>query len=331
MQVLHYQRRRRPTGNFSLEFIFEDVRERLVDQCPIAMRESPYFSNGIVRRLLVILDAWWHQAEITHVTGDINFAILGIKRKAALLTVLDCGFLPSKQGWARTIIKKVWLDWPVQRACKVTAISNAVREEIIQLTGCCPDKVEVVPVAISQDFHPVPRAFNFRLPRILVVGTSPNKNISRIVAACQEIPCVLVILGVIPDQILQQLRESRVRYENYFNLPQPEVVSRYVGSDMVCFASTYEGFGMPILEGQAVGRPVVTSLTSSMPEVAGDAACLVDPFDVQSIRGGIQRVVADQEYREDLVARGFANVQRFSAQRIAHQYMSVYQSMLSKQ
>jgi glycosyltransferase involved in cell wall biosynthesis len=98
----------------------------------------------------------------------------------------------------------------------------------------------------------------------------------------------------------------------------------YCAADLVSFVSTYEGFGLPILEANAVGRPVVTSNVSSMPEVAGDAACLVDPFDVASIRSGILRTIEDREYRERLICNGFDNVQRYVPEKVTYKYIELY-------
>lgn len=86
---------------------------------------------------------------------------------------------------------------------------------------------------------------------------------------------------------------------------------------------------MPIVEAQRVGRVVVTSNCSSMPEVAGEAACFVDPLDVASIHGGFQRVIQDQSYREALIERGFENARRFGADAVAQQYYRLYQSVFT--
>ena len=93
---------------------------------------------------------------------------------------------------------------------------------------------------------------------------------------------------------------------------------------MLVFASTYEGFGMPIVEANAVGRAVVAGNVCSTPEVASDAACLVDPFQVDSIRRGIQRVIQHRTYRETLIRNGLYNARRFTAKAIASQYLQIY-------
>jgi glycosyltransferase involved in cell wall biosynthesis len=109
------------------------------------------------------------------------------------------------------------------------------------------------------------------------------------------------------------------------------MVQSYVECDMLAFPSTYEGFGMPILEAQAVERPVVTSSVASMPEVAGEGACLVDPFDVASIRAGVLRVMHDAAYRQSLVVAGRRNCARFSPREIAEAYARVYREIAAAQ
>src|SRR5690606_13296776 len=97
--------------------------------------------------------------------------------------------------------------------------------------------------------------------------------------------------------------------------------------DIILFPSIYEGFGLPITEGNKAGRVVITSNISPMKDIAGDAACLVDPFDVLSIRNGLLKVMEDDVYRERLIKNGFENVKRFDAEFISDQYLAIYQKV----
>ena len=123
------------------------------------------------------------------------------------------------------------------------------------------------------------------------------------------------------------MKKYNIDYENHVDLTEEGVVDQYVLADLVLFASTYEGFGQPIVEANAVGRAVVTSNVFSMPEVAGDAAALVDPTSVDSIRREVLRVIDDSGYRAALIEAGFRNVERFRTGIIAGRYASLYRQV----
>lgn len=327
LQVTFYQRRPRAFGNTSLEFVFSDVRQRLKSHIESVVRIAPWESNGVWHRMRIMIDAWRHQGDITHVTGDINFAGIMLRSSRFVLTVLDCGDLVARRDFAKYLFKWIWFDLPVRRARVVTTISEASRADIVALTGVAPEKVKVIPVAISRSFQRCDKVFHASKPRILQVGTADNKNLPRTVAALHGIPCTLVIVGKLADEQRRVLIENEIDFENHVNLSEAEIVRLYETADIVIFASTAEGFGMPIVEAQVVGRPVLTSRCSSMPEVAGDAACLVDPLDVADIKRGILRLISDGDYRNGLVQKGFENALRFDGDRIARQYLEVYRSL----
>ncbi len=327
MRVHYFQRLRRPNANYSLEFIFDDVRSRLKDRIEAHAVIAPCYSNGLTRRVLIAVHALLKQGEVNHVTGDITFVVPVLDGHRTLLTMLDCGNVLGSRGLKRFLLKSLWLDLPVRHATLVTTISEQARREILELTGCEPEKVVVVPVAISDRFVFTPKPALSDPPRILAVGTSPNKNLKRLIPALEGIACILVMIGTPLQGTAELLRKHRVVYETHVGLSAAGVREQYERADVVAFASTYEGFGMPILEGQAVGRPVVTSNVSSMPEVAGDGALLVDPLDIASIREGILRVLSDADLRASLVERGRKNVERFNSRCIAAQYLSLYEEV----
>ncbi len=115
----------------------------------------------------------------------------------------------------------------------------------------------------------------------------------------------------------QQLKASGISYSYRTNLSESEILAAYHQADIVSLVSTYEGFGLPIIEAQAIGRAVIAGNVASMPEVAGEGACLVDPHDVTAIRSGILRIINEPGYRNAIVEQGFQNVKRFDPQLIA--------------
>jgi glycosyltransferase involved in cell wall biosynthesis len=319
--VVFYHRKPYPTGHYSLEFIFADVRSRLSDAIDAKVAEARFFSRGILKRLFNMVEAALHQGDVNLITGDIHYIALLMRRRKTLLLIPDCGFLHDSTGLSRLVQKWFWLDIPVRRVARVITISEFCRQEIVRYSGCDPEKVVVVPVPVSDRYAFAPKPFAQDKPVLLQVGQAENKNLSRIIPALRGMNVRLVTVGALSDAHLRALRDSGIDYVNHRRLDDEQMVRAYVDSDVLLFPSTYEGFGMPIVEAQAIGRPVITSNVASMPWVAGDAACLVDPFSVESIREGVQRVIADAPYRESLIQKGRENAKRFPAQTIATQYL----------
>ena len=162
------------------------------------------------------------------------------------------------------------------------------------------------------------------MPGYFTGGAAPNKNLLRLVEALKDITCKLVVIGMPGKKEIEKIEEDKIAYIIKSNLSSEELYREYVNADIVSFVSTFEGFGMPIVEANCVERAVLTSNISSMPEVAGDAACLVDPYDTEDIRKGLLKLIHDKAYREQLIANGRKNKLRFDGQIIAEQYYQLY-------
>ncbi len=324
MKVVQIQRRPIPT-QFSVEGYFKRVRESLESQVNLRLFVVPCFSRGLWGRLRNCWAAFRNQGEVNHVTGDIHYVVFLLARRKTILTVLDCQVLSRLSGWRRAVVKLLWYTGPAQCVSRITVISEETRQQLLQEISFPADKVHVIPVSVSELFQPAPKEFNTRCPRILQVGTKANKNVDRLVRALQGIPCTLDIVGPIDEALQSLLDETQVTHQSFGRLTDEELVQRYREADVISFVSTHEGFGMPIVEAQCVERVCVTSNCSSMPEVAGEGACLVDPFDVASIRAGFQRVITDDNYRRSLIEAGRVNRLRFDADKIAADFLEVYQ------
>jgi glycosyltransferase involved in cell wall biosynthesis len=331
LEVTFFHRKPYAVGNYSVEAIFADVRSRLAGSIHAKLAEGRFFSQGLLRRIYLCAEAFFRQGEVNHITGDINFVGILLRKRRTVQTILDCVSVARSTGLKRAVLRLFWVALPVRRCAVVTAISEATRQEILKLVpDCPPEKIVVVPVAISGRFQRSPKPFNEACPRILQVGTAPNKNLPRLIEALQGMRCQLDIIGRHVPEYEDQLEALGIAYTYRWQLTEDEILLAYQQADIVTLVSTYEGFGMPILEGQAVGRPVITSGLLSMPEVAGDAACLVDPLDVAAIRAGFERIIGDAAYRDGLVEKGYRNVLRFDPDVIANAYLDIYRRVAAR-
>jgi glycosyltransferase involved in cell wall biosynthesis len=309
--VALFQRRPVP-GHFSMEAIFDEVCVHLPDEIAARRTTGRFTSQGVFRRLYAIGEAFWRRQEVNHITGDVHFLALGLPKRNTILTIHDCVPLRNHpSGLRHLLLKLFWFTLPVRRAAMITVVSEATKQELLPHVPVDPEKVRVVPACIASHFQPCPKAFNTDCPRILHIGTAPNKNLPRLCEALRGLRCKLDVVGRLDSGHLEALERNQIDYENASGLSDAEMVDRYRHCDLVAFVSTYEGFGMPILEANTVERPIVAGNVCSMPEVAGEAACLVDPNDVASIRQGIERVIADAAYRDQLVEAGRSNRERF--------------------
>jgi glycosyltransferase involved in cell wall biosynthesis len=252
---------------------------------------------------------------------------MGLPGKKTILTIHDF-YSARRGGWLnRLIIRIFWFYLPAWKVKIVTVISEWSREEILKIIPFAKKKIRVIPNPVMIPSGPFTYAFNSEKTNILMVGTKPNKNLEGMLAACSELNCSLTILGKLTEEQVRLLDDYQMDYSNRFNVSYEEVIQLYKDCDLLFFASFEEGFGLPILEAQAVGRPVITSNRAAMPDTAGEGACLVDPYDVDSMKEGLRKVIGDEKYREKLIKKGLENLKRFEPERIAGMYMELYREV----
>lgn len=324
--VTFLQRRPNP-GQFSVEGYFNRIPEHL--ECVYSVRRytAPFRSRGLFRRLLNLLWAAWFLRGIVHVTGDINYAAIPGFRRSRVLTVLDLEVLSRLNGLRAWVVYWLWFRLPILRVAVVTVISDETRRQLLARVPVNPERVVVIPVSVSPRFRFSPSEFRTQRPVILQVGTKHNKNVARLVEALDGLCCELVIVGRVNSELERKLNQHQVEHRLLGIVDDESLLRAYENCDIVSFCSTHEGFGMPIVEAQSVGRVCVTSNCSSMPEVAGNGACFVDPFDVCSIRAGFERVISDECFREQLIHNGRQNVLQFGPEEIGKRFSAVYRAI----
>ncbi len=321
MRVVFVYRQSR-SGAHSIETVFRAVSAALKDsgveviEYVLKTRRHLFADMIELRRL---------QADIYHVTGDVNFLVAMLPHAKTVLTVHDIGhYLYGLTGWRKIVYRWFWLALPMRLAFVVTVPSTATAEAVRLHLGEIAVKARLVELCYSPSFVPIPKDFDGVCPKILQVGTGHNKNALRIVAALEGVECELIIVGRVTPELQRALQLRRVRYQSHIDVSQAEMVRLYAAADVVAFVSLSEGFGMPIIEAQVMGKALITSNRPPMSEVAGAHACLVDPEDVPAIRAGILRLIEDEDYRRGVIQNGLRNVERFSPPSAAARFRRVY-------
>ena len=321
---------RKPSESVSIERVFRQVVKDIPAGLDVNFQSVPY-GNGIFAIIKNFLFYRPVKSDIYHITGDVHYIALRLPGERTVLTIHDLIFLHRRSGLRRYVLKKLFLEIPLKRCARITAVSEATKNEIVKFAGISEDRIAVIENPISRRIVPGDvKPFNSDSPRILHIGTAVNKNLPNLITAVKGMRCTLRIIGRLDDKILEQLTADGTAYENAFGLNEDQIIAEYREADIVSFCSTYEGFGLPIVEAQKMRKPVLTSDLAPMNEVAGHGATLVDPYDPASIRAGIEKIINDPVRRNELLDAGVENVKRFDGKVIAERYAEIYRDLLRR-
>jgi glycosyltransferase involved in cell wall biosynthesis len=235
-----------------------------------------------------------------------------------------------------------------RRARKVITISEYSARDIESLYGLPRNRIVVIPCGVADDFRPTSdtvalqdlrRRLAFPTDRFIlfVGGADPRKNHKALLQAYAHRAGFLKAYSVVMvgdpvhrfGNMMETARalglEDRVVCTGRLSIADLRLL--YTHADVFAFPSLYEGFGMPVLEAMACGAPVITSSTTALPEVVGDAAVLVSPEDSEELAEAMVRVLEDPVLRAELKAKGFERVRRFTWERVARQTLAVYREL----
>jgi len=324
-------------------------------------------TSNLQFRALPLSDEWlarlWHRLRlpipVETITGSLDvfyspdFVLPPTRRTVrTILTVHDLSFLHCPEAFVpalRHYLERI-VPRSISRADLVLADSAHARSDIISRLGVSPDKVQVLYSGVHPRFQPeLEQVERERLqtrygvgdrPYVLSVGTlQPRKNYVRLIQAfaqlanlqaCRLADLQLVIAGgrgwLYQDIFAEAERHGdRVRIPGFVD--EADLPALYRNAALFAFPSLYEGFGLPVLEAMACGVPVVCSNRSSLPEVAGDAALLVDPLDTDGLAEAMARALEDVGLRRQMVTRGLAQASRFTWEQAARQLVAAFDTM----
>lgn len=230
-----------------------------------------------------------------------------------------------------------------RRARKIIAVSRFTKDDIIRILKIKPEKIRVIyegvslPKIMGQDRRSWFLKLGLRQPYLLYVGSAyPHKNLSRLLLAFKELTtinenCQLVLVGKI-NYFYRRLKKEidqlglmeKVKLTGYCS--DEELVYLYQKAQAYVFPSLLEGFGLPPLEAQQYDLPVVSSRASCLPEILGQSSIYFDPFDIQDMSRQINRILTDDQLRQELIAAGRENLKKYSWSKMGLEVYSLYQS-----
>ncbi len=291
------------------------------------------------------MDRRFPACDVFHAT---DYVLPPLNRPASVLTIYDLTVwlfpeyhLPLNRWFLRLLLPRF-----ARRADAVIAISENTRRDVVRLFHISPEKVGVTCLGVDSVYRPIRDEEElarvrekYKLPNryILYFGTiEPRKNLVSLLQAyrslltqSKELPDLVIggRKGWLHEPISRSIRElgleARVHFTDW--VEDKDIPALMSGATVFVYPSFYEGFGLPPLEAMACGTPVICSNTSSLPEVVGDGGMLVEPHDLSALANAMDRVLADQDLRAGLTARGLAQARRFSWERAARETLAIYE------
>jgi glycosyltransferase involved in cell wall biosynthesis len=284
-----------------------------------------------------------HKLDLLH---SLHYTIPLAYPGRSVVTFHDLTFFlfPHLHILPKRVFFRTFIQLSRRRAAAIIADSESTRQDAIRLANVPPGKIHTVLLGVTPDFHPesdpaalqsVRQMYNLPERFLLFVGLlEPRKNLPVLLQAFASLPpqqpqAKLVIVGRqgwMYQQTLQLVQslglEQQVHFTGYVN--QADLPRVYNLAEMAVYPSTYEGFGLPVLEAMACGTPVITTNVSSMPEIAGEAGVMVPPGDMTALAQAIERLLSDPLERQRRAALGLERAAQFTWERTAAETLDVY-------
>ncbi len=292
--------------------------------------ELPYYSTtfkGIVKNAIF---AWKNQGDVNHIFS-ITDGYLALFVKKPIITIHDLKSFSALSYFGRIIAKLLFILLPSIKCRTYTAISSQTKKEFINIAPWRKKNIHLIYNPVNPIFFNTTDKIGITTPpTILHVGTALHKNLSNVIRAIDGLGYKLVIVGKLFEEQKLLLSTSNIDYENCYDITIDKLSKLYHDSDVISFPSSYEGFGMPVIEANASGVPIIAGDIPILHEIGNNAAYFVNPNDIKELRNGFIAIFKDSALRSHLITKGRDNVKRFSMSAISSEYVKLHE-LLAKE
>ena len=312
--------RKKIEGQNSMEELANSLKSAMPE---IEILELPYYSTSLIGMFKNGLYARKHQGSVNHIfsitEGYLSLFLSGKK----IITVHDLYFRHFSII-NRIAIRLLWILFPSFFTNEYTCISSNTLNRLLKILPWIKKKCKLIYNPINDVFFQSYECKNNTIPIVLHIGTALHKNLLKVIKSLSGIKCKLVIIGrLFPDQ-QECLKKYSIDYENEYDISTKNLLDFYRRADIISFPSSQEGFGMIVVEANAVGKPVIAGDIPVLHEIGGDAALYVNPNDISSIRTGFINIMENHDIRTHCIQQGYINANRFRLKNVAAQYRNLY-------
>ncbi len=321
----------------------------------VKLIEAPYTYDEGIKRIAYqsfrLGSKYCNDAILLTVDSKVPFILPKNCHVVPIVTDLALFRMGEAYQISRVLLWKKQYKYLRKRAERFIAISEFTKSEMMDILGIPSEKIDVIPCAASEKLAKVTdedtlakvrKHYNLNKPYILFIGSlNPRKNLERLIQAFDkmknetDLPHELVIAGGLgwkfdESEVFKDVKAKDAIHSIGY-VSDEYKAALYSAAELFAFPTLYEGFGIPVIEAQQCGTAVLTSNVSSLPEVGGDAAEYVNPYDVDDISAEMTKLLKDNEYREALVEKGYLNAKQFSWERSAVELNEVIEKIIAQQ
>ena len=306
----------------------EEFAKRVATATGATIKELPNHSTTIKGIFNNILFAYREKGIINHVASQSEAYLLPFLPHN-IITYHDLGTIYKARNTLYKLLRVLFFIKPAEFfADAITFVSNETKEEFTNQAIRLPKKMTVIYNTYDDRLIRDNDLRKSELKVILQVGTGKRKNLESVILALKGIRNVkLYIVGKLSDNQTLLLKESEILYENHYDISYEEIVAAYNQATIITFPTFYEGFGLPVIEANVMGKPIISSDIPIIHEIGGEAVYYIDPNNISDIRNAIEQLLNNDGLYQKYVLLGEENSKRFSSKNIYPIWRELYNSI----